>query len=132
MMVQHLNGFMVFETADALEGMKQVRSKMPDLVIMDLSLPGFWVPGNEADDELDRHLGLKICRMIKFDARIRHIPILVLTSSDSVEDFQHAVQCGADGYLLKTASSEYLISEINRLMEGGEVVMTSGSSSASG
>jgi DNA-binding response OmpR family regulator len=111
-----LSGYAVADSADGLVGLRLVRRLRPDLVVLDLTLPD---PCREADDDesgLDRRSGHKICRMIKFDQSLKHIPVLILTCSDSADDFGLAVKAGADAYLMKTGNPEILIGQIKRLI----------------
>ena len=109
----NINGFDVFTASEALKGLGLIRSMKPDLVILDLRLPGMCA--TDAED-VDRHMGQKICRMIKFDAKLRHIPVLMLTCSDSADDIEQSIKSGADSYLMKTASTEFLIHEVRRML----------------
>ena len=109
----NINGFDVFASGAALEGLQLVREILPDLVILDLRMPGMCLKKN---DVIDMHMGQKICRMIKFDAKLQHRPVLMLTCSDSLDDIEQSIKSGADGYLMKTASTEFLICEVNKML----------------
>lgn len=109
----NINGFDVLTATDALEGLRMIRSLKPDLVILDLKLPGI---GKSGSEDMDEQMGLKICRMIKFDAKLQQIPVLIMTCSDSTHDIEQSIRSGADGYLMKTASSEFLIHEISKMI----------------
>lgn len=110
-----LNGFEVVTSEDGMEGLRLARKELPDLVILDLSLPEI----GEADDStvslLDRNLGHKICRMIKFDARLKNIPVVILTASDSSDDKKLARNVGADAFVVKT-TTETLLDTVNGLI----------------
>ncbi len=96
-------GFDVVTARDGLEGLKAVRKENPDLVILDILLPG-----------LDGH---KICRMIKFDKKLGHIPVIVLTSRDLDEVADLAKQVKADAFCIKTTRAPVLIDIIHKLIE---------------
>jgi DNA-binding response OmpR family regulator len=95
--------FRILEAENGLEGLDAVRREVPDLVILDIMLPG-----------LDGH---KVCRMIKFDRKLSRIPVIVLTSRDLDQDAALAKQCGADAFILKTTKAPILIEVICRLIE---------------
>jgi DNA-binding response OmpR family regulator len=95
-------GFSVLAAENGLEGLNTARREMPDLVILDIMLPG-----------LDGH---KVCRMIKFDRKLSRIPVIVLTSRDLDQDAALAKQCGADAFVLKTTRPPILIDVIGRLL----------------
>jgi two-component system, OmpR family, alkaline phosphatase synthesis response regulator PhoP len=94
--------YMVLAAENGLEGLNAVRREMPDLVILDIMLPG-----------LDGH---KVCRMIKFDRKLSRIPVIVLTSRDLDQDATLAKQCGADAFVLKTTRPPILIEVIRKLL----------------
>jgi CheY-like chemotaxis protein len=96
-------GFGVVTAQDGLEGLKAVRKEKPDLVILDILLPG-----------LDGH---KICRMIKFDKKLGHIPVVVLTSRDLDQVADLAKQVKADAFCVKTTKAPVLIDIIQKLID---------------
>jgi len=95
--------FTIFDAENGLEGLNKVRREVPDLVILDIMLPG-----------LDGH---KVCRMIKFDRKLSRIPVIVLTSRDLDQDAMLAKQCGADAFVLKTTKAPILIEVIRKLLD---------------
>jgi DNA-binding response OmpR family regulator len=110
-----LNGYEVVTASDGVTGLEMARKENPDLVILDLTLPEVHGLQNPCEG-LDRRSGHKICRMIKFDHHLKHIPLLILTSSDAREDTALAVRSGADAYMLKTGDPELLLNEVGRLV----------------
>jgi two-component system, OmpR family, alkaline phosphatase synthesis response regulator PhoP len=110
-----LNGYEVVTASDGVTGLEMARKANPDLVILDLTLPEVLGVQNSREG-LDRRSGHKICRMIKFDHHLKHIPLLILTSSDEREDTALAVRSGADAYMLKTGNPELLLNEVRRLV----------------
>ena len=96
-------GFRIFDAENGLEGLNTVRRENPDLVILDIMLPG-----------LDGH---KVCRMIKFDRKLSRIPVIVLTSRDLDKDATLAKQCGADAFILKTTRAPILLEVIRKLLD---------------
>jgi adenylate cyclase len=101
------NGYEVLTAEDGLVGLDIARRDKPDLIILDLMLP-----------RMDGHT---LCRLIKFDQNIRHIPILMLTCKNMVEDVNTAIDCHVDAFLLKTTRSEVLLATIEKLVSGGEI-----------
>lgn len=72
----------------------------PDLVLLDLNLPG--------------SSGFQICREIKLKSSI---PVLVLTSRDQLQDELHALNLGADEYLIKPCRKERLLARISNVLK---------------
>lgn len=87
---------------DGLTGLSLARQLKPDCIVLDLMLPG-----------MDGH---KVCRMIKFDKQLRHIPVLILTSRIGPEEETLAKQCGADAFLTKGTKIERIVNEVRKLM----------------
>ncbi len=84
------------ETAeDAERALQSIQETLPDLIILDLMLPG-----------ID---GLDMCRQIKQDARTRHIPILMLTARKEEIDRIVGLELGADDYVVKPFSPRELV-----------------------
>jgi two-component system NarL family response regulator len=92
----------VAEAAAAEEAVTQFRRHQPDVVLMDLRLPG--ANGTEITSEL---------RTLWPDARV-----LMFTTFDSEEDIYRAMQAGARGYLLKSAPREELLAAIRAVAAG--------------
>ncbi|MGN0315578.1 MAG: response regulator transcription factor [Fusicatenibacter sp.] len=91
-----------YETASVLEfkdAAKEIRDLKPDLVLLDINLPGA--------------SGYEICRELKKDSTI---PVLLLTSRDQLRDELHGLELGADEYLTKPCHGERLIARIENLL----------------
>ena len=83
----------VGEAADGLEGVKRAKQLHPDIVLMDLDMPG--ISGREALKMLLEELP--------------GMPVLMLTVSEASEDLLGTLQSGAKGYLLKNIDAEYFV-----------------------
>ncbi len=92
-------GFAVAIAADGPAGVEQCRALHPDLVVLDLMLPG-----------LD---GLDVCREIQRD---RPVPVLMLTARDSETDLVVGLEVGADDYLTKPFSARELVARVHALL----------------
>jgi CheY-like chemotaxis protein len=96
------SGFKVAEAATGQEALERAFELLPDLIVMDLSLPG-----------LD---GWEATRRLKDDARTRHIPVLVLTSH-ALEGFSAgAKEAGCDGFVTKPCLPDQLTAEIRGML----------------
>jgi len=95
-------GYQVVSADDGIAGLNTIRKEVPDLIISDLMLPG-----------MDGH---KICRLAKFDARLKHIPFMMLTSRDLDKDANLAKKCGADAFVTKTAKAEAVLNVVQKLL----------------
>jgi two-component system nitrate/nitrite response regulator NarL len=96
----------VGEAGDGLEGIKRARSLRPDVVLLDLHMPG--VSGLEA---------------VKVMAEeIPDVQVLMLTVSEDAQDLMDALRAGACGYLLKNIETDTLVDAIRRAASGESVV----------
>ncbi len=111
-----LNGFEAIPVEDGMEGLNIARKEIPDLIILDLALPAMGGSQESEINLVDRKLGHKVCRMIKFDPRLKNIPVIILTASDSVDDEDIARKVGADAFVVKTTTTEKLIDTVNKLL----------------
>ena len=105
-------GYAVIPVADGITGLRAIAEHQPDIVILDLTLPG-----------MD---GLEICRRLRADPRTLTLPIIVLTAHTSTSDMVAALDAGADDFvakpfqqveLLARLRSSYRIREVIRRME---------------
>ncbi len=96
----------VGEAGDGLEGAKRAKSLKPDVVLLDLHMPGV--------------SGLEALRMIVEEGG--EARVLMLTGSEDAEDLTDALRAGAVGYLLKNVEAETLIDAIRRAAQGESVV----------
>jgi CheY-like chemotaxis protein len=97
-------GFRVIEANDGHAALKQAMAQIPDVIVMDLSLPG-----------MD---GWEATRRLKNDARTKHIPVLALTGHALVggPERQRAIEAGCDAFLPKPCLPMDLVAEIQRLL----------------
>lgn len=99
-------GFEAAEAATGNEALELAYSLLPDVICMDLSLPG-----------MD---GWEATRRLKADDRTRHIPIVVVTGHAFDGDGQSALEAGGDRFLTKPCLPEELLSSIEALLGQGE------------
>lgn len=95
-------GYEVFVARDGQEALDLARREQPALIILDLMLP-----------KLD---GYKVCRMLKFDEKYKHIPIIMFTSRVQKSDEALGFEVGADAYLPKSADPKELLDKIKELL----------------
>ncbi|MCK5083066.1 MAG: response regulator [Candidatus Omnitrophica bacterium] len=97
------NNYNVSKAFDGEEGLKKARSENPDLIVLDLMLP--------------KMNGYKICRLLKFDDRYKHIPIVIYTVCGQEEDRKLGFEVGADAYLVKPFEPPVLLAKIEALLK---------------
>lgn len=94
--------FEVFEAEDGEVGVERASSQVPDVILMDLSLP-----------RLD---GWGATKRIKADPRCGHVPVIALTAHASQEDRDRAFEAGCSAYLTKPVDREELLSTLRRFL----------------
>jgi CheY-like chemotaxis protein len=96
------NGFVVSSAPAAEEGLRMARQILPDLVLMDLGLPG-----------MD---GLCATKTLKTDPATRHLTVVGLTAHAMKGDTEIAFNAGCDGYLTKPIDTRTFIETITRFI----------------
>lgn len=99
-LAQH--GYEVTCVLSGEEALTQIRSRLPDLVVLDLMLPG-----------VD---GLEVCKKLKQEVRTADIPILMLTARSEESDIVAGLELGADDYLIKPFSPRVLLARIRAVL----------------
>ena len=93
-----MEGFKVLVSYNGEDALSQARKENPDLILLDLMLP-----------KLD---GYKVCRLLKFDERYKHIPILMLTAKTQEKDKLLGKETGADEYITKPFDIDELMKKV--------------------
>jgi len=97
-------GFEVLTAVDGEQGVEMAAAEMPDLILMDMSLP-----------VLD---GWGATKRIKAEARTRSIPLIALTAHAMSADREKALQAGCDDYDTKPVELRRLLGKMNQLLKG--------------
>jgi len=93
-------GYDVLEAVTGTEGVYEARTHLPDLVLMEISVP-----------ELD---GWEATAILKADPTTKHIPIVAVTAHALPGDRERSMQAGCDGYLAKPIPPATLLAEVDR------------------
>ena len=96
------SGFRVAEAKNGNEAVAQARSLRPDLILMDLSLPG-----------MD---GWEATRVLKADDATKHIPIVALTGHAMAGASEGARKAGCDSFVTKPCLPDDLVVEVKRML----------------
>jgi two-component system, cell cycle response regulator DivK len=99
-----ISGFDVIEAGDGADAITHTTEHGPDVVLMDLSLPG--IDGWEATTRL------------KNDQRTAHIPVVALTAHDGAGELERATRAGCDWFVPKPCPPHTLIVEVRRVLSG--------------
>lgn len=98
-------GYQVDLAADGKEGLQMADASMPDLILLDLSLP-----------EMD---GWEVLRRLKEHPRMKIIPVIALTAHALVTDRNRALEAGFDDYDIKPVEMPRLLKKIELLLNSG-------------
>lgn len=101
-----LNGYKLHVEVDGINGFRAVEREKPDLVILDVMLPG--------------QNGFDVCRKIKNSADLKNIPIVMLTAKDDEIDIVLGLELGADDFVSKPFSPKVLFSRIKAILRRGK------------
>jgi two-component system phosphate regulon response regulator PhoB len=96
-------GYEVLVSGSGKSGLELARLKKPDLVILDLMLPGIG--------------GLDVCRLLQSHERTRSIPVLILTARSSEADHVSGLELGAVDYLTKPFSVKVLLVKVKNALK---------------
>lgn len=111
-------GFETFQAYNGNQGLALAQTEVPDLVLLDLMLPG-----------ID---GLEVCRQLRSDERLKSIPIIMLTAKSAEMDKILGLELGADDYITKPFSVRELIARVKALLrrtnlyEGPQIIQRFG------
>ncbi len=97
-------GYEVVTAADGIEAAQAVYRELPDVVLLDIFMP--------------RMNGYQVCRLIKQDEAVSHIPVLINTASEGRSAEFWSLHTGADGFMLKGLSPDELLGAIARVTSG--------------
>jgi DNA-binding response OmpR family regulator len=98
------DGYEVISANDGVEAIELARQHRPDLVITDIEMP-----------RLD---GYGVCKTLKEDPAMAHVPVLVCSSLGEAADLERGFDAGADDYLVKPVMPEELSTRVRALVQG--------------
>ena len=96
-------GYQFLEACDGLSGIETAREKLPDLILMDMSMPG--IDGYEATTR------------IKAIEKLRHVPVIALTAHAMKGDQERCMTAGCDGYVAKPIDIETFANQVTHYIE---------------
>ena len=99
-------GYQVITAANGLEGLKKAREEHPDLIILDIMLPG-----------LD---GYEVCQQLRQEPKTIKLPILMLSAKAREIDKATGLKVGADDYLTKPADPAMIVAKVKTLLASTE------------
>jgi len=101
-----MSGYKLHVEVDGLNGLLAIKREKPDLVILDLMLPG--------------QSGLDVCRKMKNDDELKNIPVIMISAKSEEIDVVLGLELGADDYVTKPFSPKVLFSRVRAVMRRGQ------------
>lgn len=101
------NGFVTAQSFDGLDGLARAKSLMPDLILLDLMMPG-----------MD---GRGVFKELRNDSRTKDIPVIMLTAKGQVEDRIQGLEDGVDDYVTKPFSPKELVLRVKSVLKRSSV-----------
>jgi len=98
--------YIVLEAGDGEEALKIITTKSPDLVLLDYKIP-----------KIDGH---EVCRQVKKDLLLRHLPIIMVTGKGDIDDKVGGINAGADDYVVKPFEPKELLARIRMILRRTE------------
>jgi two-component system alkaline phosphatase synthesis response regulator PhoP len=95
-------GYEVTTVLSGEEALDAARKNSPDMILLDLMLPG-----------VD---GLQVCKVVKYDPALMHIPIIMLTAKGEEADIVTGLELGADDYITKPFAPRVLLARIRAVL----------------
>jgi two-component system, chemotaxis family, chemotaxis protein CheY len=92
----------IIEAVDGLDALRKLATDKVDLILTDINMP-----------VMD---GLKLVSMVRQDASLRNIPIIIITTDGAEEDRERGLALGANAYIAKPIQSSHLIRTISELL----------------
>lgn len=99
-------GYKLHVEVDGLNGLRAVEREKPDLVILDIMLPG--------------QSGLDVCRKIKTNPDLKDIPVIMISAKSEELDVVLGLELGADDYVTKPFSPKILFSRVRAVLRRGK------------
>ena len=108
-------GYETVAVKDGAEGLRKAQTLLPDLILLDLMLPGMG--------------GLEVCRELRAGEKTKHIPIIMITARAEETDQVEGFAKGADDYVTKPFSNKVLLQRVKALLRRSETPAEAGDAS---
>lgn len=100
-----ISGYKLFVESDGINGYRAIERDRPDLVILDIMLPG--------------QNGLDVCRKMKHHPELKNIPVVIISAKNEELDVVLGLELGADDYVAKPFSPKILFSRVKAVLRRG-------------
>ena len=97
-----LEGYQVITATDGYEGLRKIKEEKPDLLILDIMMPGM--------------NGFDVCHDLRTDPETASLPVIMLSARTLPQDQMRGFQVGTDDYLTKPVSPDELLRTVSALL----------------
>src|SRR5437016_510137 len=101
-----ISGYKLYVETDGINGFRTIEREKPELVILDIMLPG--------------QNGLDICRKMKHNPELKNIPVIIISAKNEELDVVLGLELGADDYVAKPFSPKILFSRVKAVLRRGK------------
>lgn len=95
-------GYLARVASNGQRALNLIRERRPQLIVSDIIMP-----------EMN---GYELCRALKADPELREIPVILVTALNDPKDIIRGIECGADNFIRKPYSEEYLLNRISQVL----------------
>jgi DNA-binding response OmpR family regulator len=99
-------GYHIITAYDGKSGIEKTRTEMPDLILMDIMMPGI--------------TGIEACKILVNDEKTKHIPIILVTAKSGAEDTKEGLEAGAFDYIKKPFNKIELLARVKSALKLSE------------
>jgi two-component system response regulator MtrA len=103
-MMLEMEGYRPVAAVDAATALEALRQQIPDVMIVDVMLPGA--------------SGLDLCRKVRTELGLTALPIVIVSAKSQLQDVQAGLEAGANTYLMKPVTKAELLSAVRRAVDG--------------
>ena len=96
-------GYEIVTAYDGQTGMEKARNELPDLILLDVMMPGI--------------TGIEVCKTLVNDAKTKNIPIILVTAKVGAEDTREGLEAGAFDYIKKPFNRIELLARVNSALK---------------
>ena len=100
--LKRFKGCKIVEAVDGVDALKKLQDTSVDMILADINMP-----------VMD---GLKLVSLVRQDPKIKHVPIIIITTEGAEEDRHRGLALGANAYIVKPIQSAHLLKTINDVL----------------
>lgn len=100
--LKRFKGCKIVEAVDGVDALKKLQDTKVDIILADINMP-----------VMD---GLKLVSLVRQDPKIRHLPVIIITTEGAEEDRHRGIALGANAYIVKPIQSSHLLKTINEVL----------------